>query len=271
MTTNVSASPDSQVGGVRTGTVYVSLSLVRMEVRALYPAALQWDTSARVNLDILGQTVKEVCPVGSCPATMEGAVHSLQGERVAPAYLVTVGPSVSIAAKKAVLPSLAIMEGYVLKRPAFRSSIASVPVVGQVSGVSRAAETLSSQHPRAPLQTVTAKPVMVFVTRNATHLPVVGTVVTALLLLILGHVVQTLAAGVSSTTASVMNPATMLTVSMTTLTAKARKKCATPYMKPTVLITMLMDDVTRAVTQRSVAGMAWTVQRMFQRTSLMVL
>lgn len=31
MTTNVSASPASQVGGVRAGSVCVSLSLVRME------------------------------------------------------------------------------------------------------------------------------------------------------------------------------------------------------------------------------------------------
>lgn len=85
-----------------------------------------------------------------------------------------------------------------------------------------------------------------------------------------------------------MNPATTRIVCMTTLTAKARRKFASeftfavytippiffqtdlkklklillfvsspvPYMKPTVSTTMLMDVVTRAATQRSVAGMA---------------
>ncbi len=89
-----------------------------------------------------------------------------------------------------------------------------------------------------------------------------------------------------------MSLATMLTVCMTTLTAKTRRKFASEitfavntihliffctdlrklelillfllspvqFMKPTVSTTMLMDCVTRAATQKSVAGMAWTAQ-----------
>lgn len=41
-------------------------------------------------------------------------------------------------------------------------------------------------------------------------------------------------------------------------------------MKPTVLTTMLMGSVTRAATQRNVAGMAWTALERFLKTSLMV-
>lgn len=39
-----------QVGGVRTGSVYASLSRARMEELVLYPAALHWDTPAHVSL-----------------------------------------------------------------------------------------------------------------------------------------------------------------------------------------------------------------------------
>lgn len=76
MTTNVCASLASQAGGVRAGLVCVSLSLVRAEESVLCPAVLHWDTPARVSLVMLGPTVKEACLVGSCPATMEVAVHS---------------------------------------------------------------------------------------------------------------------------------------------------------------------------------------------------
>lgn len=115
-----------------------------------------------------------------------------------------------------------------------------------------------------------AKPMMVFVTRNATHSLAAGTAATALWQSTHGLVAQTLTAGVSSTTVSVMSPATMLTVCMTTLTAKTKRKFAIQYMKPTVSTTMLMKSVTRAATQRSVAGMAWTAQRRFQKPLLMV-
>lgn len=145
MTTNVSASQASQVGGVRAGLVCVSLSLVRMEEPVLCPA-LHWDTPAHVSLVILGPTVKEACPVGSCPATMEVAVHLPHGGHVAPAYQVMVGPSVSIAVMKAAPPSPAEMEGCALKRPVSRSSTASVPVAGKVNAASRAAVSLSSHY-----------------------------------------------------------------------------------------------------------------------------
>lgn len=114
-----------------------------------------------------------------------------------------------------------------------------------------------------------AKPMMVFVIRNATHSLAAGMEATVLWLPTLGLVAQTLTAGVSSITASVMRPATILTVCMTTLTAKTKRKSAIQYMKPTVSTTTLMISVTRAATQRSVAGMAWTVQRRFQKTLLM--
>lgn len=180
MTTNVSASLDSQAGGVRAGLVSVSLSLVRAEASVLYPAALHWDTLARVSLVMLGPIVKEACPVGSCPATTEAAVHSPRGGRVAPACQVMVGPSVSIAAMKAALPSPVGMEGCALKRPASPSSTVSVPVAGQANGASRAADPLRTRHPPALWQTVRAKPRMVFATRNATHSFVNGTAVTVL-------------------------------------------------------------------------------------------
>ncbi len=129
---------------------------------------------------ILGPIVKEVCPVGSCPATMEVAVHLPQGGRVAPAWQVMVGPSVSIAVMKAVPPSRAGMKGCALKRPASPSSTASVPVAGQVNGVSRASDPLNRQHPHALWPTVMAKPMMVFATRSATHSLVAGTAATVL-------------------------------------------------------------------------------------------
>lgn len=149
MTTNVSASLASQAGGVRIGSVCVSLSLVRAEESALYPAALHWDTPALVSLVMLEPIVKEACPVGSCPATMEEAVHLPLGGHVAVACQVMAAPSVSIVVMKAAPPSPAGMEGCVLKRPASRSSTASVPVAGQVNGASRPADPLSLQHPHA--------------------------------------------------------------------------------------------------------------------------
>lgn len=149
MITNVSASLASQAGGVRAGSVCVSLSLVRVEESALYPAALHWDTLVPVSLVMLVPIVKEVCPVGSCLATMEVVVHLPQEGHVAAACQVMVGPSVSIAVMKAAQPSPAGMEGCALKRPAFHSSTASVPVAGQVNGVSRAADPLSPQRPHA--------------------------------------------------------------------------------------------------------------------------
>lgn len=74
-----------------------------------------------------------------------------------------------------------------------------------------------------------AKPMMVFVTMNATHSLAAGTAVTALWQLTPGLVAQSLTAGMSSTTASVMSPATMLIVCMTTLIAKTRRKFASEF------------------------------------------
>lgn len=127
-----------------------------------------------------GPIVKEACLVESCPATMEAAVLLPQGGRVAPARKVTVGPSVSIALTKVAPPSPAGTEDCALKRPASRSSTASVPVAGRANGASRAAEPFRLQHPRALWQTVMAKPTTVFATRNATHSSVAGTAGTAL-------------------------------------------------------------------------------------------
>lgn len=79
---------------------------------------------------ILGPIVKGACPVGSCPATTEVAVHLPQGGHAAPACLVMEGPSVNTAVMKAAPPSPAEMEDYAQKRPASRSSTASVPVAG---------------------------------------------------------------------------------------------------------------------------------------------
>ena len=129
---------------------------------------------------ILGPIVKEACPVGNCPATMEVAVHLPQGAHVAPAFQAMAGPSVSITVMKAAPPSPVAMEGCALKRPASRSFTASVPVAGRVNGASRVADLLNSQHPHALGQTVRAKPVMAFVTRSATHSLVAGMVATAL-------------------------------------------------------------------------------------------
>lgn len=139
MTTNASAGLASQVGGVRAGSVSVSHSLVKMEGPVQFPAAQHWDTPALVSLAILDLTVKEACPVENCPATMEVVVHLPHGERDVPACQVMAVPSVSTAATKVALRSPAGMEGCALRRPASRSSTASVPVAGQVNAASRAA------------------------------------------------------------------------------------------------------------------------------------
>ena len=67
---------------------------------------------------------------------------------------------------------------------------------------------------------------MVFVTRSATHSLATGMVATVHWQHSPGVVAQTPAAGVSSITASVMNPAKPQTVCTTTLTAKPRRKSA---------------------------------------------
>lgn len=85
---------------------------------------------------ILGPIVKEACLVGSCPATMEVAVHLPHEGHAAPACQVMVGPSVSTAVMKGAPPSLAETEGCALKRPASRSSSASVSMAGRVNDVS---------------------------------------------------------------------------------------------------------------------------------------
>lgn len=180
MITNVSASLASQVAGVRAGSVCVSLSLVRMEERVLYLAAFHWDTPVHVSLVIPDSIVKEACPVESCPATMEVAVHLPQGGRVVHAIQVLAGHSVSIAVMKAAPPSPAVIAVCVLKRPASRTFTASVPVAIQVKGVSRPAESWSLRHPHALWQTVLAKPMMVFATGNVTYSHVTGMAVTVL-------------------------------------------------------------------------------------------
>lgn len=85
MTTNVSASPASQVEGARADSVCVSLSPARMEEPVPYTVCLPQDTYALVSLVIRGPTVKEACLAGSCPATMEVAVPLLSGVHDAPA------------------------------------------------------------------------------------------------------------------------------------------------------------------------------------------
>lgn len=129
---------------------------------------------------ILGLIVKEACPVGSCPATMEVAVHLQQEGHAAPACLVMVEPSVSIVARKGAHPSPAEMEDCALKRPVSHSFTVSVPMVGQVNAASRATDPLSPRHLHAPWQTVIVKLVMAFATRNATHSLVAGMAVTVL-------------------------------------------------------------------------------------------
>lgn len=176
---------------------------------------------------ILGPTVKEACLVGSCPATMEVTVHLLQEVHAASAWKVMGDPSVSIAVMKAAPPSPAEMEVYALKRPASHTFTASVLVAGQVNGANKVAGSRSSRHPHVLSQTVIAKLMMVCVTRNVIHCHVTGTAVTVHWQWNLGLVVH--AAGVPSITASVMTPATMLTVCMTTLTAKTRKKFASEF------------------------------------------
>lgn len=152
--------------------------------------------------------------------------------------------------------------------------------------MSRVADSWRPPHLRVLSQTVLVKPTMVCATRNATRCPVNWMVGTVPSQQNLGLTVR--AAGIPSITASVMIPATTLNVSMTTLTAKTRRRFASKctsvatnilifmferilmnillfslsvqYMKPTVLTTMLMDDAIKAATQRSVDGMVWTAQ-----------
>lgn len=243
-----------------------------------------------------GLTAKGACPVVSCPATMEVAAHLLQGVHDASAWKVLVAPSVSISVMKAALPSPAAMEGCALKRLPFHTSTVSVRVAGQVNGVRRASSPWNLSHPCALLQIVRAKLMMVYVTRNVIHCLVTGMVVTVHWQWIPGPIVH--AAGAHSIIASVMTPATMLTVCMTTLTAKTKRKFASgfistfnklfcvnlrnsklillflsfsvQYTKHIVLTTMLTDGVTRAATQRSADGMGWIVQWRFQKTLQMV-
>ncbi len=95
----------------------------------------------------LGPTVKEACPVGSFPATMEVAAHSLLGGRVALACQGMVVPNVSTAVMMAAPPSPAVMEVCAPKKQVSRTSTASVPMAGRVNGASRVADPLPSQHP----------------------------------------------------------------------------------------------------------------------------
>lgn len=90
-----------------------------------------------------------------------------------------------------------------------------------------------------------AKPMMVFVTRNAIHSLAAGMEATVLWLPTRGLVAQTLTAGVSSITASVMSPATMLTVYMTTLTAKTKRKSASKFTFPIhrILLSVQISEI----------------------------
>lgn len=130
MTTNVSASLASQVAGARAGLVCVSLSLARTEEPAQYPVCHPRDTRAPVSLVILGPTVKEACPAGSCHATTAVAVPSPKGEHAAPAQEVMADHSASIAAMTAAPPSLAITVVCALRKQASHTFTASVPVAG---------------------------------------------------------------------------------------------------------------------------------------------
>lgn len=140
MTTSASASLASQVGDVRAGSVCVNLSPVRMEGPVLCPVAQCWDTPAPVNLATLGLTVKGACHVGSCPATMEAAVHLPHVGPGALACQVMQVPSVSTAVMKVAPPSPAATEGCAWKTLVSHSSTASVPVDGRGNGASIAAE-----------------------------------------------------------------------------------------------------------------------------------
>lgn len=146
MTTSVSASLALQVDDAKADLVCVNLSLVRMEEPALYLAALQWDTLALVNLVILVLTVREACPVESCPATMEEAVHLLHEEPVAPAYQVMVGPSVSTELMMGAPLSPAGMEGFAQRRQVFLSSTVSALVDGKANVVNRSVLLLNHSH-----------------------------------------------------------------------------------------------------------------------------
>lgn len=130
--------------------------------------------------DILVLIVREACLAESSPATMEEAVHLLHEEPVAPAYQVMVGPNVSIELMMGAPLSPAGMEGFAPKRQAFPSSTVSVVMDGKANVVNRSVHQLNLSHLHALWLTVMVKPMMVFVTRNATHLPVSGMVVTAL-------------------------------------------------------------------------------------------
>lgn len=127
----------------------------------------------------LGPIVKEACPVGSCPATMEVAVLLQRGGLVVPALQVMVAPSVSTAVMRAALRSPVGMEGCALKRPASHTFTVSVPVILLVNAVSRAVES-PTYCPHALEQTVIAKPTTVYVTRSATRTFAAGMAVTAL-------------------------------------------------------------------------------------------
>lgn len=120
----------------------------------------------------------EVCPAGSCPATMEAAVHSPPEGHVAHACQAMAGPSVSTAAMKVARPSPAAMEACAQRRPASHSFTASVPVAGLENAVTRA--LLSSKFLLAHWRTVVARTTTVCVIESVTRLLVAGTVATAL-------------------------------------------------------------------------------------------
>lgn len=110
---------------------------------------------------------------------MEEAVHLLNVEHVALVSQVMVDPNVSIVLMKAAHLSPAKMKDYALKRPAFHIFNVSVELGSKESAVSRSTHLLSLLHLHALWQTVTVKPVMVFVTKNAIPMPASGTEGTA--------------------------------------------------------------------------------------------
>lgn len=174
--------------------------------------------------DISVQTVREACPVGNCPATMAAAAHLPPGGHVAAACQAMAAPSVSTVALRDVPPNHAAMEGFARKRPAILTSAANVLRTGLGNGVSTS--RLCFRCPRVLCQTAIAKPMTASVIRNATHLLAAGMEGIAPWQWTPGPIAQTPCAGMSSTTASVMRPATTKTVCMTTLTAETKKKFA---------------------------------------------
>lgn len=178
----------------------------------------------------LGRTVKGACPVGSCRATMEEAVHSPPGGLAAPVLRVMADPNVSVAVRTAAPPSPVEMEGCALKRPASRSFTASVPMALRENDANRASDLPTSWQWSARDPTVTRKPTMASVTTSVTYCPVTGTVVIALWLQTPGPTVKTLSAGVSSITASVMTPVIMQRVYLTILNAQTKRKCASEFI-----------------------------------------